>query len=217
MRLRLLALCLLVGTATGPAFGAAAATADPSALVVGLSVQLRQILADGSLTPSERQQRFRGLLDAGFDFPRISRFVLGHYWQGSSDASRQQFAAVFEDYVIQSLGGRLSDYSGESMNVTAARAESDRDTLVSTAIIHPDGSPPAKVDWQVLDTPGGLKITDVSVAGISMVISYRDQFAAVMDRDGGQISALIADLRAKLDEQPSSSASANNTAPKATP
>jgi phospholipid transport system substrate-binding protein len=196
---------------------AKAAAADPAALVTELGVQLRQVLGDSGLTPIQRQQRFRGLLDAGFDFPTISRFVLGRYWQTANDAHRQEFSNVFEDYVIQSLSGRFGEYSGESMKVMATRLEGERSTVVSTAIIHPNGAPPAKVDWRVLNTPNGFKIADVSVSGISMALSYREQFAAVIDHDGGQISTLISDLREKLNGQPNKSASTSNPANEARP
>ena len=213
MGIQSLALRLLIVAVALPALTSTvrATSVDPSALVTELGVQLRQVLGDNSLTPIQRQQRFRRLLDEGFDFPTISRFVLGRYWQTANDAYRQEFSGVFEDYVIQSLSGRFGEYSGESMKVTATRTEGERSTIVSTAIIHPNGAPPAKVDWRVLNTPNGFKIADVSVSGISMALSYREQFAAVIDHDGGQISTLISDLREKLGGQPNRSASSGET------
>lgn len=214
MRIRSLALCLLAVTAVLPALcpESRAADADPPALIAALGAQVRLVLADNSLAPQERQRRVGALLDQGFDFPMISSFVLGRYWQGSSDSFRHEFAGVFEDFVVQSLSGRFGDYSGEAMNVTAARAEGERSTIVSTAIVHPNGAPPAKVDWRVQNTPNGFKITDVTVSGISMALSYRDQFAAVIDHDGGQTAGLIASLRQKLAGQATNSTARNTQA-----
>src|SRR5579864_5123398 len=76
-----------------------AAAVDPAVLVTDLGAQVRQVLGNNSLTPFDREQRLRGLLDGSFDFPTISRFVLGRYWQGSSDSFRQEFSDVFENYV----------------------------------------------------------------------------------------------------------------------
>jgi phospholipid transport system substrate-binding protein len=196
---------------------AGAAAADPSALVTELGAQMRQVLEDKGLTPAERQQRFGVILDDGFDFPTISRFVLGRYWQTSSEGVRHEFGGVFEAYVLQSLSGRFDEYSGESMIVTATRVESERSTIVSTAIVHPNGTPPAKVDWRVLSTPHGLKIADVSISGISMALSYRDQFVAVIDRDGGQPAALISDLREKLNKPTNYSGSSDSATKEAIP
>jgi phospholipid transport system substrate-binding protein len=189
-----------------PAHSAAAAVGDPSALVTDVGGQLRQIFGDEQLSPLDRQQRFRGLLDEDFDFPTISRFVLGRFWQGTSDSFRREFSSVFEDYVVQSLIAGFANYGGKSMNVTATRAEGEHGAIVSTTVVRADGGPSAKLEWQVRETPNGLKIADVSVSGVSMALSYREQFAAAVDHDGGQVSALIPDLRHKLDKAASNAA-----------
>jgi phospholipid transport system substrate-binding protein len=184
---------------------ARAAAADPSLLVTELAAQLGQALGDRSLSRIEQQQRFRALLDEDFDFPVISRFVLGRHWQGSSDAFHLEFAGVFEDYVIGSLSRRFADYGGETIHVTATRVESEHSTVVSTTIVHRDGASQANVDWRVQSTPSGFRIADVSVAGVSMAITYREQVAAVIDHDGGQVTSLISTLRQKLDNDAASS------------
>jgi len=104
-----------------PIHPATAAAADPSALVTAMGEQIRQVLADHSLSPLESQRRFHSVVDEGFDIPAISRFVLGRFWQGSTASFRQEFDGVFEDYVLQSLSARFADPSGESMTVTATR------------------------------------------------------------------------------------------------
>ena len=189
-----------------------AAAANPSALVTELGTQLAQVLSDRTLSPVGQQQRVRAVLDADFDFPVISRFVLGRYWQGSSDAFHLEFTDVFEDYIIQSLSARIADYSSESIRVAGTRVESERSTVVSTTIIQPDGASRANIDWQVQNTANGLKIADVSIAGVSMAVTYREQIAAVIDRDGGQVASVISTLREKIANARRDSASGNSHA-----
>jgi len=187
----------LVLVAFEPAADAAAA--NPSALVTELCAQLGQVLSDRTLSSAEQKQRFRAILDADFDFRVISRFVLGRYWQGSSDAFHREFAGVFEDYVIQSLSVRFADARGDSVRITGTLSESARSTIVSTMIAHPDGTSQPNVDWRIEDTPDGLRIADISVAGVSMAMTYREQIASVIDHDGGQVASVIPTLRAKID------------------
>jgi phospholipid transport system substrate-binding protein len=211
MRIRSYVLRLLVAiaamTALGPAAGAA--PADPSALVTAFGAQIGQVLADNSITPIERQRRFHGLLDQGVDFPRISCFVLGRYWPGASDSFRQEFSRVFEEYVIQSLSAEFDQFRGDSMYLTGTRAEGDHSTVVSTLVVLPSGAPAARVDWRLQNTPAGLKIEDVSDSGVSMAVSYREQFATVIAHEGGQVAALIPAMRQKLDGQASYASAAN--------
>ena len=207
------ALSLIVVALAMPALSSAvnAGAPNPVALVTELDMRLRQVHADSGLTTMERQRRFRGLLEQGFDFSTISHFVLGRYWLAASDQVRQEFSGVFVDYVVQSLDGRLGEYIRGSLNVTGTRAEGAHDTVVSTVIDYSETAPPAMVDWRVMDTPGGLKVTDVSLAGMSLALTYRDQFVSVIDHHDGQVSSLISELRGKLDTRPNAGALSNNS------
>ncbi|HEV7995429.1 MAG TPA: ABC transporter substrate-binding protein [Stellaceae bacterium] len=42
---------------------------------------------------------------------------------------------------------------------------------------------------------GRYKITDVTVDGVSMVLTQRSEFASVIERNGGQVAALLATMR----------------------
>jgi phospholipid transport system substrate-binding protein len=169
-----------------------------AALVTNLGQQVLQMLNDKSLSQSQRTERFHQLVDQDFDFPVIARFVLGRAWQTASEQERQQFARVFEDYMVQAYANRFSDYSGQTLKVTGARPESERTEIASSEITQPNGQPPVKVDWRVTKTANGPKITDVSIAGISMALTYRDQFASAIQRNGGKVAGLIAELQDKV-------------------
>jgi|SRR5579872_1524600 len=201
--MRIRSLALLFAAVALPVFGFAsrAVAADPSAFVTQLNTQIGQILADKSLTPAERQRRFHDLLDQGVDFPSISKFVLGHHWEGSSGAFQQEFTGVFEDYIVQALIARLAEYGGDSIDVTGTRAEGEHGTVVSTTMVYPSGAPVSRIDWLLRNTPDGFKIEDVNDSGVSLAVFYRDQFATMIGRDGGQVAALIPEMRQKLSGQ----------------
>jgi phospholipid transport system substrate-binding protein len=167
-------------------------------LINQMGQQVLQMLNNKSLTPDQRTQQFRAIVERDFDFPVISRFVLGRSWQTASEAERQQFARVFEAYMVQAYASRFSDYSGQTLKVAGERPESERTTIVSSEITQPSGTPPVKVDWRVTKTPNGPKITDVSISGVSMALTYRDQFASAIQRNGGKVSGLIAELQDKV-------------------
>jgi phospholipid transport system substrate-binding protein len=52
-----------------------------------------------------------------------------------------------------------------------------------------------QVQWRVRPEAGGLKIDDVLIEGISMAVTDRQQFAAVIERGGGDIQVLIDALK----------------------
>ncbi len=170
---------------------------DAAGFISDLGQRTVQILA-AKISDSERETKFHTIFDEGFDVPAISRFVLGGYWRTASEAQRQDFVALFETYVVRAYTVRFNDYGGEQLKVTAARAEGDDGSMVQSIIARPSGAPPLKVDWRVAKTDKGFKIVDVVVAGVSMAVTQRQEFAAVIQRNGGQIDALLKILREKV-------------------
>jgi phospholipid transport system substrate-binding protein len=172
---------------------------DPSALISNLVGEAIANITDRKEAESDREMKFRALLETGFDIPRISRFVLGRYWNAASDEQRQRFAGLFEEWVVRTYSARFKEYSGEVIRVIGTRAESEISTVVTSQFSSANGAPPAKVEWHVRkQADGSFKIIDVSVEGISMALTQRDEIASVADRNGGSADGLNRALEASL-------------------
>jgi phospholipid transport system substrate-binding protein len=201
MRLRVILLMPLIALALAlclPSVRALQAT-DPSALINNLVSEAIANITDHKAAESDQEMKFRALLETGFDIPRISRFVLGRYWNAASDEQRQRFAVLFEEWVVRTYSARFKEYSGEAIRVIGTRAESEISTVVTSQFTSPNGAPPAKVEWHVRkQADGSFKIIDVSVEGISMALTQRDEIASVADRNGGSAEGLNRALEASL-------------------
>jgi phospholipid transport system substrate-binding protein len=66
--------------------------------------------------------------------------------------------------------------------------------IVTSRIIRPQGRP-IEVDWQLLVSDGRYKISDVAVNGMSMALTQRSEFVAIIQRDSGQMAGLPATMR----------------------
>ncbi|MGH6990325.1 MAG: MlaC/ttg2D family ABC transporter substrate-binding protein [Stellaceae bacterium] len=192
----LLSLTLLV-----PAVAPRAAVAPPSGpghFINHLVNAALQVLAQHGLTAAQREQRFDQLLTQNFDVPRIARFVLGRYWRTASPAERQKFIDVYRSFIVVSYATRFSQYSGETVKVTHVRRETADISVVSSEIVHPNGEPPVKVSWRVRKGRNGYKIIDVGVEGVSMMLTQREEFASVIERNGGTVAGLTSAIEQKL-------------------
>ena|SRR5579863_8413179 len=176
--------------------GAIAAT-NPSAFMNDVSAQVLQIIQNKQQPEAERSQQFAKLVDDTFDVPKIARFVLGQNWRSASPDEQQQFTAAFKTYMVQVYWARFNQYNGQGVKVTGQRAQSDTISVVTTQIIQSGGQPTIKVEWTVTKEGDGYKIIDVSIEGISQVLTYRQEFASIIAQNGGDISALIAELNKK--------------------
>ena len=173
----------------------AGAAPDPVAFVTRLGSQAIQVLGP-SVPASERLTRFRELFRDDFDVPGIGQFVLGRYWRTATPAEQQEFLGLFQEYIVEAYSARLGQYGGEPFRVTGSRG-SPGEVVVTSQIIQKSGAP-IEVDWYLVDLGGALKITDVYVGGVSMKVTERDEFGAVIQRNGGQVGALLAQLRQKM-------------------
>ncbi len=176
----------------------AGAAADPKAVVADFGDRVLRMLGNEQLSQAERRKQFRDLLDQDFDFNTIARFVLGRYWNPATAEQKQQFTQAFKDYVVQSYSNRFNEFSGTTFKVTGERPESQDTTIIHTDVQRRDGTAPAKVDWRVVKAGDGYKISEVIVDGISMSLTHRQEFASIMQRNGGDVADLIAQLRQKI-------------------
>lgn len=188
-----------------PGFAQAKATpakattpSDPAAFVNGMIQQALAILRNKQITDAALQQQFSVMLHKNFDIPKIARFVLGRYWSTASDDDRNAFNGLFEQWIVRTYSARFKEYGGENIKVTGSRSESDTSFVVQSQLIHPDGSPPAAVDWHVNKGADGFKVVDVEVEGVSMALTERDDFSAVIQRSGGSVASLNQALKDKL-------------------
>jgi phospholipid transport system substrate-binding protein len=168
---------------------------DARAFVANLGNQAIQVLGP-SVSPAQRIARFRQLFRDDFDVPGIGQFVLGRYWRAASPAEQQEFLRLFQEYIVQAYAGRLGEYGGEPFRVLGSRPAGD-ETVVTSQIDRPNGGR-VLVDWYLTNRGGALKITDVYVGGVSMKVTQRDEFASVIQRNGGRVDALLAQLRQRL-------------------
>lgn len=145
------------------------------------------------LSQKQREAEFRKLLNESFDMQTIGRFALGRYWRTASAAEQKEYQALFKEMVIEVYSARFNEYGGQTLEITSARPEGKSDVLVSTVIKGGDTDVP--VDWRVRFRDGRYKVIDVIVAGVSMALTQRSDFASVIQRGGGDISVLLAELK----------------------
>ncbi|MCG8548338.1 MAG: ABC transporter substrate-binding protein, partial [Alphaproteobacteria bacterium] len=149
-----------------------------------------------SLSPETRQETFRELLSEGFDMPRVARFVLGRYWRRATEAQRDEYLRLFEDYIVGSYGARLSAYGGETLRIADSRPDGAGYAVVRSQIVRPEG-PPIAINWRLYEGEFGWRIVDVVVEGVSLSLVQRSEFTSVIRSGGGNIEALLGALRKK--------------------
>ena len=173
----------------------AAAQESAAAFIANLGNQAMQVLGP-SVPPAQRTAQFRRMFTRDFDLDSASRFVVGPYWHRLNPEQQQQFQMLFADYLAQSYASKLSQYAGDPLRVTGSRPNGG-ETIVTSQVQRRSGSP-IEMDWHVVNRAGHFLVTDVYVDGVSMKVTHRQEFAAIIQRNGGRPDALLAALRQQL-------------------
>jgi hypothetical protein len=84
---------------------------------------------------------------------------------------------------------------GDSFKVLGGHR--DKKSVIVASRIQINGAAPIGVDWQLNPTNDGYKVTDMIVNGISMASAQHSDLVSVIQRNSGQLSALLIALREK--------------------
>ena len=129
--------------------------------------------------------------------PSISRFVLGKYWKTSSTNQKKEFIRAFRNYIVKTYSSRFGEYSGEKLALLNTENEANPKLfIVHTALNREDGAP-IKVDWRVGKKKDRFVILDIVIEGISLAVTQRAEFTAVIDQNEGNVDKLIIMLKEK--------------------
>jgi phospholipid transport system substrate-binding protein len=156
------------------------------------------IIADKQITTEKRNGEFSKILSDSFDLKTIGRFVIGRTWNAATPEQQADYMDLFKSLVIKNYGSRMTLYAGEGFKVVGTRPESDMDTTVLSQITHPDGSQPTTIDWRVRQKDGKMGVIDVVVEGVSLSVTQRQEYASVIQNNGGQIDGLLKQMRDEL-------------------
>lgn len=158
------------------------------------------VIANKNLSTQARAEQFKQILSDSFDLKTIGRFVIGRSWNTATPEQQTEYTKLFQELVVKTYGDRMTLYTGEGFKVINQRDESEQDVIVVSNITHPDGSAPTVIDWRVRNRGGKLGVIDVVVEGVSLSVTQRQEYSAVLQNNGGQIEGLLDLMRQRLKE-----------------
>jgi phospholipid transport system substrate-binding protein len=173
--------------------GGAAQAQDAGAFVDSVARQVLDRLKQGT-SDAERTSLLRTVLRTHFDLPAMGRAALGQNWNKATPEQQQRFLAAVEHAEVRAYSDRLKQYGGQTLKVLKVTPGPGGARLVDSIIQQPGGADVVRLVWEVHSRGGRQLVTDVSIEGVSMVLTRRSDFAAYISRNGGTVEPLIAEL-----------------------
>jgi phospholipid transport system substrate-binding protein len=175
--------------------GRGTAAQDPQAVVRYIGTQGMAAVGP-NISPAQRIAQLRELFQDYFDVPGIAEFALGRYRSSASPQQQQEYLGLYRDYTVHAYDTQLAQYAAAPFRVTGSQTYGEQ-TVVTSEIIRSGGSR-VQIDWYLVNRHGDYKITDLSIGGISMKVTQRDDFARWIQNNGGRFDALLAVMRQQM-------------------
>jgi len=134
-----------------------------------------------------------GLLTPVVDFERIARRVMAKYYRSASEDQRERFVNVFKQSLMNVYAKGLLDFDNEKVEVLNSRAGStdpEKDQ-VDIIVVSKNGNEFPISYSMFLDDDGQWKMENVIVNGINIGLTYRNQFARLMQVNSNDIDKVI--------------------------
>jgi len=171
---------------------------DPAHFIQSLAAKALATLNDKSGSLADRESKFRDLLRNEFAMSNIARFVIGVHWRRMERKQRKSYQKLFSEWVLKTYSSRLGGYSGQQFKVTKTSKAGKADIIVHSRILQTNGGSPISCNWRVRKHKGQFKIIDIYVEGISMAVTQRSEFAAIIKKDG--VTGLLNRMEQRLQQ-----------------
>ena len=161
---------------------------EPEALVKKITDEvLAAVKSDKELAAGNKQKAVKLAEEKILpyvDFEEATRLAVGRGWKEATPEQRKKLVGEFRNMLVRTYSNAIGAYEGQTMKVLPSRVKpSDTDATVRNQFQRPGGKP-VLIDYSMRKTDAGWRIYDIVVEGVSLVLTYRSEFDAVVKQDG---------------------------------
>ena len=184
--------------------GAKASWQEASAAVDQASASMMQVLNKGELRQPEQLDQLlieiEQILNPVVDFEYVSKRVMGKYYRRVDSEQQNAFSGVFKDTMIRTFSKSLAEFDivRYEMAPEGKPSHKPKKQIVSVYIYSAKGDQYTLV-YYMLKQDDGWKLVNVLVDGINLRLNFKNQFAEMVSRAGGDVSQVISDWKVAID------------------
>ena len=129
------------------------------------------------------------------DIRGIGFYSLGSTRKNLNDEQKKKYFNLFENYFLKSFSSRLAEYTNPKIQVQGKKVINKNYTIVNSFLVSTSDRPEVKIDWRVYtkNTNNPL-VRDLIIEGLSLARTQKEEFASILNSNGGDIKALFKTL-----------------------
>ncbi len=166
--------------------------AGATKLINSVVDQINSVIASGK-SEAAMIKEFESIFVRYSDVPTIARYTLGATARSASASDLNAFTAAFTGYISRKYGKRFREFAGGRLEVQQAKAVKSFYEVRTLAYL--PSSAPFDVTFLVSDKSGKDLFFNMFIEGVNLLLTEREEVGAMLDRRGGNIGALIEDLK----------------------
>jgi len=160
----------------------------PDQLVQKITAEvLAAIKSDKQLAAGDKQKALKLAEEKVLpyiDFEQATRLAVGRAWSQASPEQKKRLVSEFRNMLVRTYSNAIEGYQGQTLKVLPSRGKQDpEDTTVRTQFIRAGGQP-LPIEFHMRQTDKTWKVYDIVVEGVSLVMTYRSEFDAVVKQEG---------------------------------
>jgi phospholipid transport system substrate-binding protein len=159
---------------------------------------LAAIKSDKQLAAGDRQKALKLAEEKILpyvDFEESTRLAVGRSWSQASPEQKKRLVSEFRNMLVRTYSNAVEGYQGQTLKILPARSKPSDDEATVRAQFVRSGGQPLPIEFQMRKAGNTWKVYDIAVEGVSLVLTYRSEFDAVVKQEG--IDGLIKRLAQK--------------------
>ncbi len=149
-------------------------------MMVKNSQKVTSILKDKTISKKKQDEQLIKIVDPLFDFKLMGTLCLGKTtYLGLSEEQKSKFHTVFNKKIKNSYTGKLHLYTDEKLEFDKAQMGKDKRLSLQSYLITKTERKSVLYKFYLSDEKQWL-IYDVDIFGVSIVQTYRNQFAGAL-------------------------------------
>ena len=131
-----------------------------------------------NISNEERFLMIEQTINENFAGTGIAKFIAGNAWTKASKETKENYIKNFKRHLALNIASMMQGYSDQKYELSSSKIDKNKVILVNMEIFSDTGS--VVVTWRLKEAKNRLFVIDLLVADISLVVTKRSEFNAML-------------------------------------